>query len=86
MVRLLASVAAVASVLAFTAPSFAQDMVVGVIKSYEPSQRIVILEDGTRYMLSEGVTIQQYQPGMRVRYVFEERGGTRYITRITTVE
>lgn len=83
MRKILISVAALAA-LAFTAPAFAQE-VVGVIKTYDNGTRVLILEDGTRYTLSEGVTIKQYKPGMKVRYVVEERGGgQRYITKIVT--
>lgn len=76
------SVAALAA-LAFATPAFAQE-VVGVIKTYEDGTRVIILEDGTRYTLSEGVTIKSYMPGMKVRYVVEDRGGTRYVTKIVT--
>jgi hypothetical protein len=85
MRKTLASIAALAAALAITAPSYAQE-VMGVIREYQPTQRIVILEDGTRYTLSEGVTIRQFQPGMKVRYIVEDRGGTRVITKITTYE
>jgi len=84
MRKILATTVALAAVLAFTAPAFAQE-VVGVIKTYDNGTRVLILEDGTRYTLSEGVTIQRYKPGMKVRYVVEERGGgQRYITKIIT--
>jgi hypothetical protein len=85
LLKTFASVTALAAALAFTAPSYAQE-IMGVIREYQPTQRIVILEDGTKLSLSEGVTIQQYQPGMKVRYVIEDRGGTRYITKIITAE
>lgn len=74
-----------AAALAFTAPTFAQE-VVGVIKTYDNGTRVLILEDGTKYMLSEGVTVQEYKPGTKVRYIVEDRGGTRVITKIITVE
>lgn len=82
MRKTLISVAALAA-LAFATPAFAQE-VVGVIKTYDDGTRVIILEDGTRYTLSEGVTIKAYKPGMKVRYVVEDRGGTRYVTKIVT--
>ena len=85
MWKILASAVALAAALAFTAPAFAQE-VVGVIKSYDNGARVLILEDGTKYMLSEGVTIREYKPGMKVRYIVEDRGGTRVITKIVTEE
>jgi hypothetical protein len=83
MLKTFVSAAAVVATLGISGAAFGQE-VIGVIRSYEPSQRVIILEDGTRYMLSEGVTIQQYQPGTKVRYIVEDRGGTRYITKIIT--
>lgn len=85
MLKSLISAAAIAATLGVSGAAFGQE-VIGVVRSYEPAQRVIILEDGTRYMLSEGVTIRQYQPGMKVRYVVEDRGGTRYITKIITAE
>ena len=85
MRKILASVAALTAALAFTVPAFAQE-VMGVIKTYRPADRVIILEDGTQYLISEGVTVQQYQPGARVKFFVEDRGGRRYITRIITTE
>ena len=85
MRKILISVAALAAALAFTAPAIAQE-VSGVIKTYDNGTRVMILDDGTRYVLSEGVTIQRYKPGIKVRYVVEDRAGTRYVTKIVTEE
>ena len=85
MRKILVSAAALASAFAFTVPAFAQEMM-GVIKTYRPAERIIILEDGTQYYINEGVTVQQYQPGARVKFYVEDRGGKRYITRIVTPE
>lgn len=85
MRKILASVAALTAAVAFTVPAFAQE-VMGVIKTYRPADRVIILEDGTQYMIQEGVTVQQYQPGAKVRFVVTEKGGTRYITKIITAE
>ena len=82
MRKTLISVAALAA-LAFATPAFAQE-VIGVIKTYDDGTRVMILEDGARYTLSDGVTIKSYKPGMKVRYVVEDRDGTRYVTRIVT--
>jgi hypothetical protein len=81
MRKIVASIAALAAAIAFTAPAFAQEMM-GVIKTYRPADRVIILEDGTQYMISEGVTVREYQPGAKVKIFIEERGGKRYITRI----
>lgn len=83
MRKILASVAALTAVIAFTAPAFAQE-VMGVIKTYRPADRVIILEDGTQYFISEGVTVKQYEPGARVKFFIEERDGKRYITRVIT--
>ena len=85
MRKILVSAAALAAAFAFAVPAFAQEMM-GVIKTYRPAERIIILEDGTQYYINEGVTVQQYQPGAKVRFYAEDRGGRRYITRIITPE
>ncbi len=83
MRKILVSAAALAAALAFTFPALAQE-VMGVIKTYRPADRVIILEDGTQYFISEGVTVKQYEPGASVKFFIEERGGKRYITRVIT--
>jgi hypothetical protein len=85
MRKIVASVAALAAALAFTVPAFAQE-VMGVIKTYRPADRVIILDNGTQYYISEGVTVKQYEPGARVKFFIEDRGGKRYITRIIETE
>jgi hypothetical protein len=80
MRKIIATVAALAAAIAFTAPAFAQE-VIGVIKTYRSGDRVIILEDGTQYFISEGVKVREYQPGAKVKIFVEERGGKRYITR-----
>ena len=80
MRKIICSVAALTAALAFSVPAFAQE-IVGVIKSYRPADRIIILEDGTQYMIREGVQVRRFEPGARVKFFVEESGGTRYITR-----
>jgi len=77
----LAAAAAVAVTLA--GPASAQE-VVGVYRSFDTGQRILILEDGTRLYVAEGVTLRSYEPGAKVRFFVEERDGRRYITRVIT--
>ena len=85
MRKILASVAVLTAAVAFSVPAYAQE-VMGVIKTYRPADRVIILEDGTQYLIQEGVTVQQYQPGAKVRFVVTETGGKRYITKIITAE
>jgi len=83
MKKIIASAAALTAALAFSLPAFAQE-VMGVIKTYRSGDRVVILEDGTQYRLSEGVTVQEFKPGTKVKYIVEDRGGVRTITKIVT--
>ena len=85
MLKALVTVAAIAAAGAFSAPSYAQE-VVGVIKAYNNGTKTLVLEDGTELLLSEGVTVQEYKPGTKVRYVVENREGKRYATKIIIVE
>ena len=85
MLRTFATVAALAAAVAFSAPSYAQE-VVGVIKTYNNGTKTLVLEDGTELLLSEGVTVQEYKPGTKVRYVVENREGKRYATKVIIVE
>lgn len=81
MRKIVASAAALAAAVALAVPAFAQE-IVGVIKTYRPADRVIILENGAQYYISEGVTVRQYEPGARVKFYIEERDGRRYITRI----
>jgi hypothetical protein len=81
MRKIVVSAAALAAAIAFTVPALAQE-VMGVIKTYRPADRVIILENGTQYYISEGVTVKQYEPGAQVKFYIEERDGRRYITRI----
>jgi len=81
MKKIVVTAAALAAAIAFTAPAFAQE-VMGVIKTYRPADRVIILDNGTQYYISEGVTVKQYEPGARVKFFIEERDGRRYIMRV----
>jgi hypothetical protein len=81
MRKIIVSAAALAAAVAFAVPAFAQE-VMGVIKTYRPADRVIILEDGAQYYVSEGVTVKEYEPGARVKFFIEEREGKRYIMRV----
>ena len=83
MTKTLASALALTAALGFAVPASAQE-VVGVYRSFDTGQRILILEDGTRLYVSEGVQLRAYEPGAKVRFFVEERDGRRYITRVIT--
>ena len=83
MKKVIASVVALTAALAFTVPAVAQE-VSGVIKTYRSGDRVLILDDGREYKISEGVTVQEYKPGTKVKYVVEEKDGVRTITKIVT--
>ena len=81
MRKIVLSVAALAAAAAIAVPAFAQE-VMGVIKTYRPADRVIILDNGAQYYISEGVTVKQYEPGARVKFFVEERDGRRYIMRV----
>jgi Protein of unknown function (DUF1344) len=72
---------AVAAAIALGSPALAQEMSV-TIKSYNSSARTIVVEDGTTYILGEGVTVRELKPGSKVKLMIEEKGGKRVVTKV----
>jgi uncharacterized protein DUF1344 len=72
---------AVAAAIALGSPALAQEMSV-TIKSYNSSVRTIVAEDGTTYILGEGVTVRELKPGSKVKLMIEEKGGKRVVTKV----
>jgi uncharacterized protein DUF1344 len=58
------------------------DEVAGKIKSVDPAQRAVILEDGTMIWVAEGVAMDNLQEGKSVKASYEERDGKKIATSV----
>jgi len=58
----------------------------GKIQSLDSSDRMIVLEDGTRLWLAEGLSMDTLKEGAKVKASFEERDGKNVVTGITVSE
>lgn len=79
---MLKKLAIVALVLAFTAMPLWAEEVSGKIQKVDPSERSIMLEDGTQLGLLEGVSTDALQEGATVMASYEERDGKKIVTEI----
>ncbi len=52
----------------------------GKVKSMDTNDRMVVLEDGTKLWIAEGVSIDGLKEGSKVKASFEERDGKNVAT------
>jgi len=69
---------AVALVLAMSAGAFAAD-VEGKVQSVDTSERVIILDNGTKLWIAEGLTMDKLKEGSNVKASFEERDGKNVV-------
>ena len=55
------------------------------VQTVDSSDRVFVLQDGTRLSLAEGVTIE-LQEGVTVKLSYEERNGKHVVTSIESAE
>ncbi len=67
------------------AASWAEE-VAGKIKSVDPAQRAVVLEDGTMIWVAEGIAMDSLQEGKSVKASYEERDGKKVATSVEVSE
>ena len=74
-------------VVPFAAVAFALSM--GIAQADEASGKVssvdsqtLILEDGTTYMISEGVSVEGLEPGTEVTVAYEEKDGQMVATEV----
>ncbi len=72
---------ALALVLAVAAPVAAAD-IEGKIRSVETADRAIVLEDGTRLWIAEGVPMDDLKEGATVKASYEERDGKNVVTNL----
>ncbi len=58
----------------------------GKIKSVDPAQRAIVLEDGTMIWVAEGVPMDKLQEGKSVKASYEEREGKKVATTLEVSE
>ncbi len=62
--------------------AFAEDMQ-GVIQAVDPATRQMLFEDGTIFVVSEGVAMEELQPGLEIVVSFDESAtGEKVVTQI----
>jgi hypothetical protein len=61
----------------------AQEMSV-TIKSYDPSMRTIVTEDGTSYTIQEGVTVKELKAGTKAKLMISETSGKKVVTKVST--
>jgi len=76
---------AVALVLALSAGALAAD-VQGKIQSVDTSERVIVLDNGTKLWVAEGVTMEQLKEGASVKASYEERDGKNVVTELEVSE
>jgi Cu/Ag efflux protein CusF len=54
----------------------------GKVQSYDSGERMLIMHDGTKVWLSEGLAVEGLKEGSVVKVVFEERDGKAIVTKI----
>lgn len=54
----------------------------GKIQSVDPSDRSVMLDDGTKLWVAEGVAMDSLQPGADVKASYEEKDGKNIATSV----
>jgi uncharacterized protein DUF1344 len=69
----------IALVLALGVPAWAAE-IEGKIQSIETFDRALVLDDGTRLFLAEGLTMDALKEGARVKASYEDRDGKRVVT------
>lgn len=78
-------VIAVALVLALSAGAFAAE-VEGKIQSVDTEDRAIVLDNGTKLWVAEGVSMDNLQEGSTVKASYEERDGKNVATMIEVSE
>jgi hypothetical protein len=58
----------------------------GTVKSIDMGDRAIVLEDGTRLVVAEGLNLDNVQEGKKVKLSYEEREGKNVVTTIDVTE
>lgn len=58
----------------------------GKIQSVDPGDRVIVLEDGTKVWVAEGLSMDNLKPGATVKAMYEERDGKNVATQFEVSE
>ena len=65
--------------------SWAAD-VEGKVQKVDSIDRVIVLEDGTRLWVAEGLALDNLKEGMKVKASYEERDGKNVITNLQVAD
>ena len=71
---------AVALMLTLAAVGAWAEEVQGKVQTVDPSERTIVLEDGTKIWVAEGVSMDNVKEGAAVKASYEERDGKKIAT------
>ena len=71
---------AVALMLTLTAVGAWAEEVQGKVQTVDPGERTIVLEDGTKIWVAEGVSMENVKEGAAVKASYEERDGKKVAT------
>jgi hypothetical protein len=83
--RIVAVACALLALAAVSAPASAQDRL-GVMKSFHGPERILVLDDGSKYHVPEGVAVPLFRSGDKVRISAEDQCGRKVVTRLSVAD
>jgi hypothetical protein len=72
---------AVALVLALSLTAWAGETA-GTIQTVDNSERTIVLEDGTKLWVAEGLPMENLKEGVKVKVAYEERDGKKVVSSI----
>jgi len=64
---------------------WAEDLT-GKIQSVDTTERIIVLDDGTKVWVAEGVPMDELKEGVSVKASYEERDGKKVATSVEVAE
>jgi len=67
------------------ASAWAQDLR-GKIQQIDPAERVIVLDDGTKLKVAEGVSMENLKEGDSVKASYKERDGQKVLTSVAPAE
>lgn len=58
----------------------------GKIQTMDASERVIVLDDGTKLWLAEGLSIESLKEGAKVKLSYEERDGKNVVTSLEAAD
>lgn len=77
------TVATLVAIVALAGAAWATEME-AVVKSYDPATKTVVLEDGTSYMVAEGIDVALLATGAKIKLTIDDT--TKQVTAATAVQ